>query len=95
MKEGAAADGAARWCTHFTCLTGTKVQVLTKKALLAWWSWAWRRRTSIHLRYWYKSTITDAKGAASLVKLDVEKTHRVHMLYGGTTIMQVLFTGDT
>ncbi len=26
------------------------------------------------------------------MKLDVEKTHRVHMLYGGTTIMQVLFT---
>lgn len=30
-----------------------------------------------------------ADGAARLVPLDVEKAHRVHMLYGGTTIMQV------
>jgi cation-transporting ATPase 13A1 len=29
-----------------------------------------------------------AEGAAAEVALDVEKTHRVHMLYGGTTIMQ-------
>jgi len=29
-----------------------------------------------------------ADGAASDLALDVEKTHRVHMLYGGTTIMQ-------
>ena len=29
-----------------------------------------------------------AEGAACAVPLDVEKTHRVHMLYGGTTILQ-------
>ena len=29
-----------------------------------------------------------ADGAASLVALDLEKAHRVHTLYGGTTIMQ-------
>ncbi len=51
-------DGAARG-SQFACFTSTKVQILTQKALQRHCS-----RFSICLLYEYKSTNTDAKGAA-------------------------------
>jgi hypothetical protein len=45
---------------QFTCFTGTKVQILTQKALQR----RERRRSSVYLLYWHKSTNTDAEGAA-------------------------------
>jgi hypothetical protein len=47
--------------THFACFTGTKAQRLTQKALCRGHA---PLRYSLYLLYWYKSTNTDAEGAA-------------------------------
>ena len=46
---------------YFTCLTGTKVQVLTPEELQAAGD---ERVQLLYLLYWYKSTNTDAREAA-------------------------------
>jgi hypothetical protein len=46
--------------TQFTCFTGTKVQILTQHAGVAWSNVSWFTGTKKYLRYWYKSANTDA-----------------------------------
>jgi hypothetical protein len=50
--------------TQFTCFTSTKVQILTLGD-----------RFSVYLLYWYKSSNTDAKGAA--IELKHRRTHHL------------------
>jgi hypothetical protein len=47
--------------THFTCFTGTKVQILS---LFGRQRPPGAARYSLYLLYWYKSTNTDAQDAA-------------------------------
>jgi hypothetical protein len=53
---------SGRHCGCFTCFTGTKVRILTQKALLVAGA---LNLVGGNLLYWYKSTNTDAEGAAS------------------------------